>query len=153
MPIGFRYRRAQAADLGTIVDLRIEFERITRDSGSLDEAARRAELRGLLGPDLESGALRAWLAEDAGAAVAQAALRLFSSGEGEILNVYTTPGYRRRGIGGRLVDAAIAEARALGLRRLTLQSTDDSRRLYKGRGFRAVHAVGADMTLSLVRLP
>jgi ribosomal protein S18 acetylase RimI-like enzyme len=132
---GIRYRKAGAADLETIVDLRIEFERITRDSGSLDEAARRAEICGLLGPDIESGALLAWLAEVGERPVAQVALRLLPRGEGEILNVYTVTGFRRLGIGSSLVDIAIAKAKELGLRRLTLQSTDDSRRLYERRGF------------------
>jgi ribosomal protein S18 acetylase RimI-like enzyme len=142
------YRAATIVDLDAIVRLRIEFERITRDSGSLDEAARSEELGGLFGPDLESGTLRAYLAE-AGAlavaglplgAVAQSALRLLGDGEGEILNVYTIPAYRRRGIGSELVDLAIAEAVSLRLRRLTLQCTEDSRRIYESRGFHALRA-------------
>jgi ribosomal protein S18 acetylase RimI-like enzyme len=153
---GVAYRAATIADLDAIVRLRIEFERITRDSGSLDEAARYEELVGLFGPDLESGSLRAYLAEAEAAdsavaglplgAIAQAALRLLGDGEGEgeILNVYTIPAYRRRGIGSTLVDLAIAEARSLRLRRLTLQCTDDSRRIYESRGFRVLRTRAAD---------
>jgi ribosomal protein S18 acetylase RimI-like enzyme len=79
-------------------------------------------------------------------------LRLLPGGEGELLNVYTIPAYRRRGLGSALVDLAIAEARALGLRRIRLQCTEDSRRIYESRGFRALQArrgADADMELCL----
>jgi ribosomal protein S18 acetylase RimI-like enzyme len=145
-------RRAIASDLETIVDLRMAFERITRDSGSLDEASRRAELASLLGTDLAEGRLVCWLAEDGGHAVAQAALRVkrravaAAGGLGELLNVYTDPAYRGRGIGSALVAEAMAEASALGLGRLRLRPTDDSRRIYERAGFRAE---GGDMVLDL----
>jgi len=116
--------------------MRIEFERITRDSGSADEAARRAELSVLLGPDLESGALLAWIAWEEGGAAGQAALRRAPAREGELMNVYVRPSFRRRGLGAALVRAALDEARALGLERVTLQPTDDSRRIYERAGFR-----------------
>jgi GNAT superfamily N-acetyltransferase len=129
-------RRARPEDLGEIVGMRIEFERITRDSDAMDEAARRAELAGLLGPDLASGALIAWIAEAEGRAAGQAALRL-ARGTGELMNVYVRPGFRRRGVGAALVRAALDEARALGLGRITLQPTEDSRRIYEREGFAA----------------
>ncbi len=146
-------RRAGPGDLGAIVEMRIEFERITRDSGSADEAERAAELAELLGPDLESGALVAWIAEEEGRAVGQAALRLAAAGAGgpsragvpeggeaareaELMNVYVRPAFRRRGLGASLVAAALAEARELGLCRITLQPTEDSRRIYERSGFR-----------------
>jgi GNAT superfamily N-acetyltransferase len=134
------FRRAEAADLGAVVELRMSFERITRDSGSMDEPGRRAEVGALLGPDLASGALRCWVAESGGSAVAQASLRVTRSsgaaGEGELLNVYTEPAYRGRGIASALVGLAIAEARSLGLGRLRLQATEESRRIYERAGFR-----------------
>jgi GNAT superfamily N-acetyltransferase len=143
-------RAAGPGDLEAIVAMRIEFERITRDSGSMDELSRRAELRGLLGPDLASGRLAAWIAEEGGRAVGQAGLRLGRRdsapapggpaalrGAAELLNVYVEPGFRGRGIGTALVRAAIAEARARGAREVGLQPTEDSRRIYERSGFEA----------------
>jgi ribosomal protein S18 acetylase RimI-like enzyme len=138
-------RRAAESDLAAIIDLRIRFERITRDSGSFAEGERRAELSALLGPDLASSRLLCWLAEEGGRAIASAGLR-FRDGEGEMLNVYTMASYRGRGIGSALVGAAIAEARERGLRRLRLQATEDSRRIYERAGFRAA---GRGMILPL----
>jgi GNAT superfamily N-acetyltransferase len=142
-----RIHRALSPDLGAIIALRVEFERITRDSGSFDEGARRAELAELLGRDLASGRLLGWLAEDDGRPFAQAGLRLGGragaprgtrqGGDGELLNVYCESAYRGRGIGSALVEAAIAEALTLGLSRITLQPTEDSRRIYERAGFRA----------------
>jgi len=124
-----------------MVELRVEFERITRDSGSADEAARGEELRSLLGPDLASGALMAWIAEEGGRAVGQSALRLArglpASPSGELLNVYVRTAFRGRGVGSALVRAALEEARALGIKRITLQPTEDSRRIYERAGFKA----------------
>jgi GNAT superfamily N-acetyltransferase len=140
----FKFRRAGEGDLEAIVAMRIEFERASRDSGSLDEQARRSELLSLFGRDLSSGTLLAWLAEEGGRPVAQAALRLRGD-SGELLNVYTAPDFRRRGLGSALVDMALAEADKLGLRRVTLQPTEDSRRIYERRGFR-----GGSRSMSLV---
>jgi N-acetylglutamate synthase-like GNAT family acetyltransferase len=128
------------------VGLRIAFERITRDSGSLDEEARRIELEALLGRDLEVGRLFCWVACARGAVVAQAALRRLPRDEGELLNIYTDPAYRIRGIGSSLVGLAIAEARAIGLRRISLQPTDSSMHIYELAGFRAA---GGSMVLGL----
>ncbi len=142
-------RRATADDLDAVVGLRLAFEAIQRDSGSLDLEARRAELASLLGPDLASGRLRCWLALEGGRPAGQAALRLGTgrgAREGEILNVYVEPGLRGRGIGSGLVALAIAEARGLGLARLRLQPTPDSRRIYERAGFRGG---GRAMTLDL----
>jgi GNAT superfamily N-acetyltransferase len=138
-------RAAGPDDLEAVAAMRIKFERITRDSGSMDEAARREELRGLLGPELASGRLAAWIAEEGGRAVGQAGLRLGAArrgpaqfrGAAELLNVYVEPGFRGRGIGTALVGAAIAEARARGIERISLQPTEDSRRIYERAGFAA----------------
>jgi GNAT superfamily N-acetyltransferase len=138
-------RRAGLRDLGAIVELRIEFERVTRDSGSMDEADRRSELRSLLGPDLASGLLAAWIAEEGGRAVGQAGL-LSRGRVAELLNVYVEPAFRGRGLGTALVEAAIAEARSRGLKKIRLQPTDDGRPIYERSGF--VDS-GRDMILAL----
>ena len=93
------------------------------------------------------GTLACWLAEEEGRSVAQAALRISRGGaEGELLNVYTSPGRRGIGLGTALVALALAEARSLGMSRLRLRPTEDSRRLYERAGFRPA---GSGMELSL----
>lgn len=62
----------------------------------------------------------------------------FAGGEGEIANVAVVPSARGRGIGGMLLDAAIAAARDHGAEALYLdvrESNARARALYDSRGF------------------
>jgi ribosomal protein S18 acetylase RimI-like enzyme len=56
---------------------------------------------------------------------------------GNILNVYTSPEYRRRGIGRALVAATIDAARHCGISCVILHATAEGRLLYDSMGFRA----------------
>lgn len=52
-----------------------------------------------------------------------------------ILNVYTDPEHRRRGIARRLMDTIISWCKQQGLARVTLHASDDGRHLYESLGF------------------
>lgn len=54
-----------------------------------------------------------------------------------LMNVYTAEGYRRQGIAKQLVLALHAEAEARGVTEITLDATDEGRRLYTALGYRA----------------
>jgi len=146
---GATFRIARQADVAALVELRLDFMRIVKNSGLGDEGSWRDELAALFERELRSGFLLVWVAEAEGRVVASSGLRLpprvprsrlgpsaSPRGEGEILNMYTFPGFRRRGIGSRLLGLAVAEARSRGLGRLRLQPTDDGRPLYARAGFR-----------------
>ena len=63
------------------------------------------------------------------------------AGEGDITNIAVLPGYRRRGVGGRLLGRLIDEAETLGLGSLTLEvrrSNETAKRLYARYGFEQV---------------
>jgi GNAT superfamily N-acetyltransferase len=55
--------------------------------------------------------------------------------EAIILNVYTDPAWRRRGVARTLMERAIAWAREEGIARLVLHASDDGRALYEDLGF------------------
>jgi ribosomal protein S18 acetylase RimI-like enzyme len=55
--------------------------------------------------------------------------------EAYILNVYTEPAWRRRGVARNLVDRILTEARSRGVRRVWLRTSDDGRPLYMSMGF------------------
>lgn len=60
--------------------------------------------------------------------------------EAEILAIGSRPGFRRRGAGGRLLDAACTEAATLGARRMVLEVAEDdagARTFYARHGFAA----------------
>jgi GNAT superfamily N-acetyltransferase len=52
-----------------------------------------------------------------------------------ILNVYTDPEFRRRGIARQLMQTMIAWCKGQGLARITLHASDDGRHLYESLGF------------------
>ncbi len=61
--------------------------------------------------------------------------------DAEIANLAVAPDWRARGVGGRLLDAAVAEAVTSGVRRLHLEVRESNRAaqlLYGSRGFVAV---------------
>lgn len=62
-------------------------------------------------------------------------------GSGDITNVAVCEKYRRRGVGGMLINAVISRAAAMGLDNLTLEvrkSNTAARRLYEKYGFKAI---------------
>lgn len=54
---------------------------------------------------------------------------------GAVMNVYTLPEYRRRGIGHRLMEMLLSEAASLGLDYVELKATDEGYGLYKALKF------------------
>lgn len=56
---------------------------------------------------------------------------------GHIMNVYTAAGYRRQGIARQLMLALHAAAAERGLTEITLDATDEGRRLYTSLGYQA----------------
>lgn len=55
-----------------------------------------------------------------------------------IMNMYTDPAYRRRGIARRTLDLLVAAARDRGINAISLEATDAGRPLYEAYGFTAM---------------
>lgn len=94
---------------------------------------------------LETGAGMAWIAKAEGTPVGSIVMllhprlpspRIVHPTEGYILNVYVDPSWRKRGIATALMRAALEHARALGLGRLRLHTTEAGRPTYAHAGFR-----------------
>ncbi len=142
--------RGGPADVDEFVRLRCAlFEEASRpeppfDLAALGERTRAAFLRGV-----EARTLLVWMARtNSGEVLGALALHLFSrlpspasprGEEGYVVNVYTCPAWRRRGIGSALMEAMLAESRRLELGRLRLHTSEDGRALYSRFGFREHH--------------
>jgi GNAT superfamily N-acetyltransferase len=131
LPIVLRHRRRMFEDMG-------------RDEpGAL--AAMEEAARPLLGRWLAEGRYRGWLAEAAGEGVVAGGgiilldflpnARSAQTRRAWVMNVYTEPAHRLRGLARRLMDAMIAWSREQGLPALFLHASETGRPLYEGLGF------------------
>ena len=78
------------------------------------------------------------VADPAGEVVGTAAVRLLEPGLGELKRMWLRPAWQGRGLGRRLMDASLDEARALGCRALRLDTQaklEAAVRLYRAYGF------------------
>lgn len=118
-------------------------------------AASRDDARAVLGVVcrvfyVPSGPMARWTTDNAAftlyltRAAGQPASALATLRQDETVGVYhvgTLPGFRRRGLAGRLLALALDEARHEGARLATLTATPEARALYESLGFRAVGAI------------
>ncbi|HEV8599612.1 MAG TPA: GNAT family N-acetyltransferase [Gemmatimonadales bacterium] len=150
----FVVRRAGAEDLATIAQHRAA---MFSDMGILPAAAVPELIEqtiAYLQAALPSGEYLGWLAADAekpdsiigGAGVQRRRVLPFPNPEGAgrsvasgrqglVLNVYTEPAWRRRGVARRLMEEVLAWAREECMESLVLHASSDGRALYEELGF------------------
>jgi len=136
-------RPATADDAGVLARFRIMlFREMGRLDGDEAEFAQASE--NYFEWALSTGREVAWIAEEFGDAVAVLAMTLEPMPpkpgrprliEAYMHNVYTLPDQRMRGLAKRLVLTALEFAKAEGIRRVRLFTSDDARWLYENLGF------------------
>jgi GNAT superfamily N-acetyltransferase len=142
---GYVLRAATPADAAAIARHRVSMFRDMGMLGGRDAAALEAGSHLHLSTALADGTYRGWLIEYAAVVVAGAGVILRpmlprpespDGGEdAEVLNVYTEPAHRRRGLARRLVEHVLSWSRARGLPRISLHASDEGRPLYEQLGF------------------
>ena len=100
------------------------------------------DLSGLKAPNMTF-----WTAWDDDHILGMAALKEFEPGWGELKSMRTHPDHLRKGVAAALLDYIIAQARARGMRRLSLETGagpayEPAVALYKSRGFGPGKAFG-----------
>ncbi|MDX7899674.1 GNAT family N-acetyltransferase [Aeromonas media] len=138
-------REALAADIPALVHLRMalfcEVGELARPDE--DPALWQATLTYFTRAQ-EEGSARSWLVEVDGEAVTCGTLALFvrppypgnlAGREAYLLNMYTRPAWRKRGMASILLDAMAAHAREQRLGKLWLHASDQGRPLYERLGF------------------
>jgi GNAT superfamily N-acetyltransferase len=143
-PCQITIREARTADIPEIVrQRRLMYEDMAyTDSALLDAMVPLTEV--YLSKALPCGSFRAWLALDGERAVAGGAVIIspwpahphdLECRRVTILNVYTHPAYRRRGIARQLMLTMIDWCKREGFAGVTLHASDDGRHLYESLGF------------------
>lgn len=140
------YRRANVSDVKVLVDYRIRFlnELYHHPEDSETQVLREA-LQEYFSEAIPSNSFIAWLAECDGKVVGTGGMVVWqipgryegleSGRAGYILNMYTIPEARRKGICTRLLKQLIREAKSLGIRYLHLHASKDGEDIYKKAGF------------------
>jgi GNAT superfamily N-acetyltransferase len=139
-----RIRQATVADVDVIVRHR---RAMFADMGSGDEAARDAMASAaepFIEASLKNGTYRGWLVETGDGVVAGGGLAVVGfqptpfdpvPRRAWVLNMYTEPAYRRRGLARELMLTMIGWCRERGLKSVFLHASDAGRRLYEELGF------------------
>lgn len=144
LPEGFSIRRATPDDLEVLVAHR---RAMFVDMGYRDEAvldAMAAKFHPWLLARMNRGEYLAWLATAAdNSIVAGTGLWLMdwlphmvgSGPRGNIVNVYTAPNFRRRGLARELMNVAVEWCRPNGVDVVILHASPEGRSLYESMGF------------------
>jgi ribosomal protein S18 acetylase RimI-like enzyme len=144
LPKGFVVRRASTDDIDILIAHRraMFVDMGYRDETALDSMADKCKT--WLLKKMDCGEYLAWLtmAPD-GAIAAGTGLWLMdwpphmigSGPRGNILNVYTAVGFRRRGLARELMQIAMQWCRSNGIDVVVLHASADGRRLYESMGF------------------
>jgi GNAT superfamily N-acetyltransferase len=140
------YRRATIGDVSALVDYRIQFLNEHFNHLENDDATVvRNSLLEYFAKAIPSEDFVAWVAEYDGKIVATSGMVVWQkpaiyggveTGKlGYLLNFYTVPEARRKGIGTRLLNELIREAKSLGLKYLHLHASKDGINIYRRAGF------------------
>jgi GNAT superfamily N-acetyltransferase len=142
---GCTIRRATVADAGVIAHHRVA---MFRDMGVLAEREAptlHAASEAYLTAALRSGEYLGWLIDVQGQVVAGGGMlirpllprpgRTQGGEEAYVLNVFTEPAHRRRGLARQLMQVILDWCVGRGITRLSLHASDDGRPLYVAMGF------------------
>lgn len=145
---GVAIRQATVDDIPDLVRLRrMMFEAMKVGDPLIVEATERA-CTAYFAEAIPSGAFHGWLAvTPAGEAVSACGVVIdqhpptpgnFSGRVGYMMNVVTTPEYRRRGLARRVTQAALQWLEEQGIQRVALHATEMGQPLYESLGFEVV---------------
>ena len=141
------YRKATLADIPLLTEYRIRF---LDDSGAghgiaaNDMNSLRETIASYFTRTIPSGECVAIIAEDDHTPVGVGLMAVntipanYSVPSGKIgcvLNMYTVPTHRRKGIASDIIRVIVREARTCGIDRLTLNATEAGEKLYRKLGF------------------
>ena len=139
-------RAATAADVEALASLRAAFLAEVAGADAADPRLLDA-LRSYFRLAVPAGEFVGYVAEADGAAVATGGLvfhrhapsaKSLDGLEGYVMNMYTAPPWRGRGIATRLLHSLLGDARRRGCARVSLHAISRAHKIYAGAGFTPV---------------
>jgi len=140
------YHRAGVADIDVLIEFRLRFLAEHANRARLPkEDELRKNLMDYFEKAMPAGDFIAWLAKQDGKVIGTSGIVVWrmppnnsvkTGKQGYILNMYTVPEARRKGICTELLERMIVEAKALGLSRVHLHASKLGEDIYRRRGFR-----------------
>lgn len=141
----FNYKFATTGDIDVLVETRIQ---VLRAANQLDESVDMSQVKDesytYYKTALSDKTHIAILVYDNDRCVGTGGVSFFQvmptyhnpSGEkAYIMNMYTTPEYRRKGIAMHTLDLLVKKAKEMGVAHISLEATDMGRRVYEKYGF------------------
>jgi len=141
----FTYRKASPEDLDILTETRIT---VLRAANGLDDSVDMSEVeeqsRQYYRQALADGSHAACLVFDGDSFIGAGGISFFrvmptvhnpTGWKAYIMNMYTAPEYRRKGIAFHTLSLLVAEARRRGIHAISLEATDAGRPLYEKFGF------------------
>ena len=153
------YRKAAISDIDILIKIRLDY--FNEDRDSLSEAEKFAvatQLKEYFPKHIGTDFI-AHIAETDNRLVASAFLVIaeipanpaFITGKtGTILNVFTYPEYRKKGVATQLLKCIIEESKTLNLSYLELSATESGKPLYEKLGFQTKNSKYTEMKLQLI---
>ena len=139
------YKRATIEDIGILTETRIEVLRAANQlSDQTDMSEVREQSYQYYKKALADGTHIAYLVFDGDCFAGAGGVSFYqvmptyhnpSGNKAYIMNMYTTPGYRRRGIAYHTLDLLVQEAKAREITAISLEATEMGRPLYEKYGF------------------
>ncbi len=140
------YQKATAGDLDLLTETRIEVLRAANGlSGDTDMGEVERESRAYYSKALRDGTHTAYLVFDGDCFAGAGGISYYqvmptyhnpSGNRAYIMNMYTRPEYRRRGIAYRTLDLLVEDAKARGISHIAQEATAMGRPLYEKYGFK-----------------
>lgn len=139
------FHKAGPNDIQILVEARIDFLSEywgVQDQNIVDKL--RAELRLFFEPEIQAKTYVCWFARDENKLVAIGGMKIIQKPGsfripdgrcGYIMNMYTAPEFRRRGLAKTILEKLMEEGKAMGIHFFELHATEDGEPLYIQNGF------------------
>ena len=137
-------REAGVEDIEAVVDLRVAFMREAFPGMEMDEGEFREVTRRYVADKLPKDEFLVWFAEEDGQVVGMSGLIFYhrppiityqSEHRAYLLNMYTKPEWRRRGVATALIRHLLEYVKTTPAKQITLHATDTGRLVYEQLGF------------------